>query len=173
MADVFQGEFYDEDDFDEDILRDKYLTFLLGDEVYAIDIKFVSEIIRLQKVIHVPDMPPYIPGVVDIRGRVIPVMDVRMRVNMEVREYDERTCVIVIQVEQQTALGLIVDRVMEVAMIPTESIETRPLINMKGRDLFIVGMGKIEGEVRIILDVNKLLRGQELQSIHKVLENLS
>jgi len=169
-----RNDFVDEDildeEEDEDILKDKFLTFRLGDEVYALDISCVVEIIGIQEISHVPDLLAFIKGVINLRGRVIPVMDVRQRVNMNIKEYDNRTCVIVIDLSG-SLVGLIVDRVQEVVMISEDAIEPRPTINMKIRDQFILGMGKVEGQVIIILDVNKLLRDVELKEIDETLSS--
>ena len=108
-----------EDDYeeDEDTQEDKFLTFVLNREEYGIEIRHVTEIIGIQSITEVPDMPHYIKGVINLRGKVIPVMDVRLRFGVAEREYDDRTCIIVINIEEQS-VGMIVDRVSEVLDIP-------------------------------------------------------
>ena len=151
----------------EDTQRDKYLTFQLGNEVYGIGIRHVTEIIGMQKVTEVPDMPDYVRGVINLRGQVIPIMDVRTRFLMPTREYDDRTCVIVVQVKN-TSIGLVVDTVNEVADIPADRISQPPRIARGTSSRYIEGMGKIGDEVKILLDVNKLLFQEELEQLEQV-----
>jgi purine-binding chemotaxis protein CheW len=147
----------DEDDDDmEDSQEGKYLTFLLNNEEYGIEICFVTEIIGLQNITEVPDMPSFIKGVINLRGKVIPVMDVRLRFKMEFRVYDDRTCIIVINVKEQP-VGLIVDRVSEVLDIPRGQIEPTPEIRKDRGNRFLQGMGKVGEEVKLLLDAEKLL----------------
>jgi len=168
-----RNEFLDEElldeEEDEEILKDKYLAFRLGDEDYALDIACVTEIIGMQPINRVPDMPGYIKGVINIRGRVVPVMDVRLRVRMDERAYDTRTCIIVILLNGNN-LGLIVDRVSEVVYMPEEDIEARPTISMKVRDQFIRGMGKVNGQVKMIMDVNRLLHQRDLSILEQAVK---
>ncbi|GBF35107.1 hypothetical protein DCCM_4230 [Desulfocucumis palustris] len=147
----------DEDDDDmEDSQEGKYLTFLLNNEEYGIEIRYVTEIIGLQNITEVPDMPSFIKGVINLRGKVIPVMDVRLRFGMEYRVYDDRTCIIVINVREQP-VGLIVDRVSEVLDIPPGQIEPTPEIRKDRGNRFLQGMGKAGEEVKLLLDAEKLL----------------
>lgn len=143
-------------DLNEDTQKDKYLTFHLGTEDYGIEIRYVTEIIGIQKITVIPEMPEYIKGVINLRGKIIPVMDVRMRFRLEPRTYDERTCIIVVNI-QETAVGLVVDTVSEVAGIPEAQIETASGLNRGKANAFIQGIGKIGDDIKIILDVNKLL----------------
>lgn len=163
----FEEELFKEEDEDEDILKDKYLTFRMENEDYALDVSVVTEIIAMHEITHLPDMPNYVRGVVNIRGRVIPVMDVRLRVRMEERAYDNRTCIIIVDVHGMH-IGLIVDRVSEVTLIPPDVIETRPVMASRTRDQFIFGMGKVEGKVIIMFDVNKLVRENDIAVIAQV-----
>jgi purine-binding chemotaxis protein CheW len=146
----------------EDSQKDKYLTFYIGDEGYAIDIYHVTEIIGIQKITDVPQTPDYIKGVFNLRGRVLPVMDVRLRFQMIPRDYDERTCVIVANCEDNT-IGLVVDRVSEVLDIPAASVEPSPHISQHdgNGDRFICGMGKVGKEIKMIIDINSLLLGSQ------------
>ncbi|MDY0261509.1 chemotaxis protein CheW [Syntrophotalea acetylenica] len=141
---------------EEDTQKDKYLTFSLADEVYAIDICYVTEIIGILKITKVPDMPSFIKGVINLRGKVIPVMDVRARFGLPAREYDERTCVVVVNVVDN-AMGLVVDRVNEVMDIPAEQVEPPPASKGSGRGKYVKGIGKVEDEVKILLDVECLV----------------
>jgi purine-binding chemotaxis protein CheW len=148
----------------EDTQRDKYLTFHLAGEDYGIEIRYVIEIIGIQNITDVPDMPPFIRGVINLRGKVIPVMDVRARFNLDSREYDDRTCIIVVNVEG-TEVGLVVDEVSEVADIPEANVEPAPRTNRNAEDSYIQGMGKINNSVKILLDVQKLLFSGEMQEL--------
>ena len=142
--------------FEEDIdtQKDKYLTFHIGDEDYGIDIHYVTEIIGMMKITEVPETPDYIKGVINLRGKVIPVMDIRLRFKMSARDYDERTCVIVVN-HNEVSVGLVVDTVSEVVDIPEGDIEPSP--SFSGRDHFIKGMGKLNEEIKMLIDVNRLL----------------
>ena len=109
----------------EDTQKDKYLTFHLAGEDYGIEIKYVIEIIGIQSITDVPDMPAFIRGVINLRGKVIPVMDVRARFELPNRDYDDRTCIIVVNLDG-TEVGLVVDEVSEVADIPIANVEPPP-----------------------------------------------
>lgn len=159
---VLENEFLDEDD--EDTQRDKFLTFQLGQEEYGIEIRFVTEVVGLQKITAVPDMPDFVKGVINLRGQVIPVMDVRKRFKMEPREYDDRTCVVVVEVNE-TAIGMVVDEVREVQDIPEAQIDPPPKVSQKSSSRFIQGLGKIGEKVTIVLNVQKLLYDEELAMI--------
>lgn len=153
---------YDEDD--EDTQKDKFLTFQVGTEEFGISIRHVTEIIGLQKITDVPDMPDFIKGVINLRGKVIPVMDVRSRFKLESREYDDRTCIVVVNIKDKS-VGLVVDRVSEVADIPESQIEPPAQIGSGTASRYIQGMGKIDEDVKILLDVDRLLYEDELESI--------
>jgi purine-binding chemotaxis protein CheW len=138
-----------------------YLTFPVGSELYGVSIAMVTEIVGLQRIMSVPDVPHYIKGVINLRGKVIPLMDLRLRFGMEEKAYDDRTVVIVLQVDD-APVGLIVDGVNEVLDIPDDRIdransfagdEARPLVR---------GLGRLEDRVAILLDVTALLEAEEL-----------
>jgi len=144
---------------------DKYLLFSIGAEVYGIDIAHVTEIIEMQKVTEVPDMPDFVKGVINLRGKVIPVVDLRLRFGMNERDYDDRTCIIIVRIES-TSLGFIVDTVAEVHDIDEASIDPAPNFkNETGRDHYISGLGKVADRVTILIDAQKLLRGSELEAL--------
>ncbi len=152
---------------DQDTQKDKYLTFHIGEEDYAIAITFVTEIIGMLNITEVPQTPAYIKGVINLRGKVIPVMDIRLRFQMEAREYDERTCVIVVNHKENT-VGLVVDTVSEVLDIPEANVESSPHYSQNAGDSFISGMGKIDERIKMIIDINSLLFRDE-----EVLENMA
>ncbi len=160
----------DDDDLydDEDTQKDKYLTFHIGTEDYGISIAYVTEIIGIQSITEIPEMPDFIKGVINLRGKVIPVMDVRIRFKLSPRDYDERTCIIVVEIDE-TSVGLVVDAVNEVADIPEDQVEPPPQSRRKGGS-YIQGIGKIDKKVKILLDINKILYDEELESIVETAE---
>ena len=151
---------------DEDTMKDKYLTFHLAGEDYGLDIAFVTEIIGIQRITEVPDMPDFIRGVINLRGKVIPVMDIRLRFHLPEREYDERTCIIVVDINA-TAVGLVVDQVNEVVDIPEADVEPPPRTTKGATSRFLKGMGKVDEEVRILLNVDKLLYEEEMELLNR------
>ncbi len=153
----------------EDTQKNKYLTFHLAGEDYGIEIQYVIEIIGIQNITDVPDMPEFIRGVINLRGKVIPIMDVRARFGLEAHEYDERTCIIVVNIDT-TEVGLVVDEVSEVADIPEDHVEPAPKTNKNNDDNYIQGMGKINNEVKILLNINKLLFSGEMLELIENLE---
>lgn len=161
------GGLFDEDD--EDTMRDKYLTFVVADEQYGIAIRHVTEIVGLQRITEVPDLPGYVRGVINLRGQVIPVVDVRLRFAIEPREYDERTCIIVVDLDS-APVGLIVDRVSEVVTIPEQDIAPPPSIHKGQAHRYVQGMGKVEDEVKILLDLEKFLTREDLGAAAEVVE---
>jgi len=144
------------DDIEEDTQKDRFLSFRIREEDYGIEIRFVTEIIVMHKITVVPDTPPFIKGVINLRGKVIPVMDVRERFKMETRDYDDRTCIIVVDVDEIT-LGLIVDTVNEVVDIPETQIDAPPATHSGIESNYIKGMGKVGKKVKILLDVERVL----------------
>ncbi|MGL4944478.1 MAG: chemotaxis protein CheW [Thermoguttaceae bacterium] len=140
----------------EDTMKDMYLSFRLGDEDYCLEIRYVTEIVGIQKVTEVPDMPAYVKGVVNLRGQVIPVIDMRLRFHMPGRDYDERTCIVVISL-RNSQVGLVVDTVNEVRSIESAHVSPPPKgANTMGAQ-YISGLGKVGDSVKIILDASKLL----------------
>lgn len=141
---------------DQDGQEGKYLTFVIGEECYGLDISHVTEIIGLQKITSVPDVASYVKGVINLRGKVIPVMDVRLRFGMDSRAYDDRTCIIVINVGVHT-IGLVVDTVSEVIDIGPGKIESAESVTGNHGNGFIKALGKVNEDVKIILDAEKIL----------------
>lgn len=152
---------YDIDDDGEDTQEGKYLSFRIGNEQYGIEIKHVTEIVGIQKITEVPDMPEYVKGVINLRGSVIPVVDIRLRFRMKAIEYDDRTCVIVVNVED-SPIGLVVDAVREVISIASEQISPAPSVAKGDISRYIKGMGRFENDVIILLAMDKLLFDQRL-----------
>jgi purine-binding chemotaxis protein CheW len=156
LKESWEDDSLEEDDENEDTQEDKFLTFVLNREEIGIEIRYVVEIIGIQNITEVPDVPRYIKGVINLRGKVIPVMDVRLRFELEERIYDDRTCIVVICIDEQS-VGLIVDRVSEVLDIPKGQIEPPPKGRRGENSRFIQGMGKVGDQVKILLNANQLL----------------
>ncbi|HZG76723.1 MAG TPA: chemotaxis protein CheW [Paenibacillus sp.] len=154
----------DQASMEEDTQKGKFLTFVLGTEQYGIEIKFVTEIINLQPITVVPEVPAYMKGIINLRGTIIPVMDVRLRFRKEPREYNDRTCIIVIHFEDVT-IGLIVDSVAEVLNIADADIVDPPNMNQAGQR-YIRGVGKVNGGVKLLLDCSKLIGDDDLALLH-------
>ena len=144
---------------EEDEQKDKYLAFNLGEESYGIEIRYVTEIVGIQDITVVPEVPQYIKGIINLRGQIIPVMDVRLRFKKPFQPYNDRTCIIVVQIGQ-IDIGLIVDKVAEVVSIPNSNIVPPPEFTQVN-NRYIQGIGKLEEEVKLLLDCNKLIHEQE------------
>lgn len=141
-------------------LEGKYLTFALGKEEYGIGILKVREIIGLMDITAVPHTPHYIKGVINLRGRVIPVLDLRIKFDMPEREYDERTCIIVVEVQGPSGavqVGMLVDSVSEVLNISGEEIEPPPAFGGSTDTGNIMGMAKVKDKVKILLDIDLVI----------------
>ncbi|MCX7708977.1 MAG: chemotaxis protein CheW [Clostridia bacterium] len=147
----------------EDTQRGRFLTFTLGRESYGIEIRYVTEIIGIQQITEVPELPEYIRGIINLRGKIIPVMDVRLRFKKDFREYNDRTCVIVIDISD-LSIGLIVDSVSEVISIPDSEIVVPPEMN-KDSSKYIKGIGKVGSEVKLLLDCERLLNEDDIENI--------
>jgi len=159
MAEKTRNQDLDEDLYDDeegDTLKDRFLTFHIGEEDYGIEIAYVTEIVGIQKITAVPDMPDFIKGVINLRGQVIPVMDVRCRFSMTARPYDERTCVIVVKLNE-SSVGLVVDSVKEVIDIPEKNVSEPPRVAKADSARYIKGIGRVNEEVKILLNIGKLL----------------
>ena len=141
-------------------LEGKYLTFLLGEEEYGVGIMKVREIIGVMEITAVPHTSNFIKGVINLRGRVIPIMDLRLKFGMEEREYTDRTCVIVVEVQGQNGpmqVGMLVDAVSEVMNIMAEDIEPPPDFGLSTDADNILGMGKVKGQIKILLDAERVV----------------
>ena len=149
---------------EEDTQKGKFLTFSIGKEDYGIEIKYVTEIIGIQDITEVPELPDYIKGIINLRGKIIPVMDVRIRFRKPFREYNDRTCVIVVDIHE-ISLGLIVDYVCEVLDIQDEHIVPPPDFKTGFNNRYVRGIGKVGTGVKLLLDCDKLLNENEASAI--------
>jgi purine-binding chemotaxis protein CheW len=154
-------------ELEEDTQKGKFLTFILGAESYGIEIRYVTEIIGIQPVTEVPELPDYIRGIINLRGKIIPVMDVRLRFKKPFREYNDRTCVIVVDISE-ISIGLIVDSVSEVITINEGEIVPPPEVSKGLSNRYIKGIGKVGNDVKLILDCNKLLNEDEIANLNDV-----
>lgn len=150
-------------------LAGKYLTFLVGEETYGIDIMKIQEIIQMQHVTKVPRVAAFIRGVINLRGKVIPVIDLRCKFEMPAKDDTAKTCIIVVQIEGNegttVTVGLIIDEVREVLDIPEENIEPPTVFDCEADTSFILGMGKVGNEVKILLNIQKVVGVDEVSSI--------
>lgn len=147
-----------ESELEEDTQKDKFLTFEIEKEIYGIEIHLVTEIIGIQPITEVPEVPNYVKGIINLRGKIIPVMDVRLRFKKEFREYNDRTCVIVIE-SGNVVLGLIVDSVAEVLVLSEENIVPPPEIR-SSKNKYIKGIGKVGETVKLLIDCDKIFNEQ-------------
>jgi len=156
----------DDIDIEEDTQKGKYLTFVLDNESYGIGINNITEIIGIQPITSIPELPDYIKGIINLRGKIIPVMDVRLRFKKLPREYNDRTCIIVVDIND-LSIGLIVDSVSEVLRILDQDIVPPPNLN-KISNKYIKGIGKIDKEVKLILDCDKLINDNDTDILNNI-----
>ncbi len=145
----------------------KFLTFILGSEVYGIEILKVREIIKLMDITTVPRTPDYLKGVINLRGKVIPIVDLRLKFTMPEIEHTQETCIIVVEVSQ-TSIGIIVDSVSEVSNIKSGEIEDAPHLGQDIDTNFILGLGKTKERIVILLDIALVLSSEELAAVEQL-----
>jgi purine-binding chemotaxis protein CheW len=146
----------------------KYLTFTLANEDYGIGILKIKEIIGMMPITSVPQTPSFVKGVINLRGKVIPVVDLRLKFGIPAIDYTERTCIIVVEITGQSGavkIGIVVDAVSEVLNIKAEDIENTPAFGTRVNTDYILGMAKIGSSVKILLDIDKVLTTQDLVSL--------
>jgi purine-binding chemotaxis protein CheW len=143
----------------------KYLTFRLGAEEFGVRVDKVREIMGVQEITAVPQTPDYLKGVINLRGKVIPVVDLRLKFGLEAVEYTQRTCIIVVQVRGEVSVmqvGLVVDTVSEVLNLVGSDIENTPDFGSQLTTPFILGMAKVKGKVKILLDIDQVVSAHEM-----------
>lgn len=149
-------------------LAGKYLTVGLANEAYGIAVLKVREIIRMLKITPVPQLPPYVKGVINLRGRVIPVVDLRVKFGLEAG-FTERTCIVVVQVRpannQPVQMGLIVDCVEEVVTLTDQEIEPTPEFGCVIDTSYLLGLAKVKGQVKTLLDIDRVVAPEAVQQI--------
>ncbi len=151
------------------VTEGKFLTFILGSEVYGIEILKVREIIKLMDITTVPRTPDYLKGVINLRGKVIPIVDLRLKFTMPEVEHTQETCIIVAEVNQ-TSIGIIVDSVSEVSNIKSGEIEEAPHLGQDIDTNFILGLGKTKERIVILLDIELVLSSEDLETVEQVSE---
>lgn len=155
---------------DEYDMQSKYMTFKSGNEYYGLKIQYVNEIIQFQAITAIPETEDYIKGLINLRGKVIPVIDVRLRFKQKPLDYNDRTCIIVISVKS-TVVGLIVEKIAEVVEIKEDDILPPPSIIGRGdktQNKYVYGIGKVGNAVKLLLDPDKLLNDEDLTVIEQV-----
>lgn len=151
-------------------MEGKYLTFTLAGEEYGIGILKVREIIGMMPITPVPLAPEFLKGVINLRGKVIPVVDLRRKFGMEEAQVTERTCIIVVEINgtgSQVPMGIVVDAVSEVLNVKASDIEQTPNLGGNLRADYILGIGKMDGGIKILLDIDRVLNTQEILAVQK------
>ena len=146
----------------------KYLTFALAEEEYGIGILKIKEIIGMLSITPVPRTPVFVKGVINLRGKVIPIIDLRLKFGMEEIDYTDRTCIIVVEIMGESGtilMGIVVDTVSEVLNIKAEDIEDTPTFGTDLNTDYILGIAKMEGGVKILLDIDRVLNTEEVAVI--------
>lgn len=149
----------------------KYLTFILANEGYGLEILKVKEIIGIMNITPIPQTPAYMKGVINLRGRVIPVIDLRLKFDMPAADYTDHTCIIVVEVENgenRAPMGVVVDSVSEVLNIGREDLEPPPSFGVRLQSDYLLGLAKTKGGVKILLDLQQVLTSAELLTLEKM-----
>ena len=164
-------ELKEEELLEEDTQKGKYMTFQTGKECFGISISYVSEIIAMQPITPIPEAEKYIKGLINLRGKIIPVIDVRTRFLMEPAEYTDRTCIIVIDVKS-TVVGLIVEKLAEVDTIKDDDIIPPPTISGRENEhsKYVYGLARTESCVKLLLDPEKLIHQDDFKMFENVQE---
>lgn len=157
-----------EEYMEEDMQKGRYLTFMIDNGVFGIEIEHVSEIIGMQQITEIPEAPFYIKGIINLRGKIIPVIDLRLKFRKEHKEYDTRTCIIIISMSD-ILVGLIVDNVDEVLSIPDENIVLPPEFKSGYQNRYIKGIGEMDSGMKLLIDCDKLLSEDEFEDMNQEL----
>ena len=149
----------------------QYMTFKSGSEYYGIELKYVNEIMGIQPITAIPEVEEYIRGLINLRGKIVPVIDVRIRFKQEPFEYNDRTCIIIVDVKH-TVIGLIVETIDDVVTIKDKDIEAPPsLTTTKDKDKYVYGFGKVGDEVKLLLNPEKLIRDEDMSALDDVIDD--
>lgn len=163
MADLQAGLIVQEEE-EEDTQKGKYLTFQIDKEVFGIEISYVTEIIGIQPITLVPEVPNYVKGIINLRGQIIPVVDMRLRFKKEPLAYNDRTCIIVVDYKE-IVIGLIVDCVSEVINIGEDNVVPPPTYHAGFHNPYIKGIGKVGKEVKLLLDCDKIISDEDFEML--------
>jgi len=154
--------------------RNKYVTFKSGNEYFGLKIEYVNEIIVYQEITEIPESEDYIKGLINLRGKIIPVIDVRIRFKQEPMEYTDRTCIVIVNVNDMV-VGLIVEKIAEVVEIKEEDILPPPSVVIGGEDKlqnrYVYGIGKVGDSVKLLLDPERILKDDDLLLMEQAVEN--
>lgn len=154
--------------------RNKYVTFKSGNEYFGLKIEYVSEIIVYQEITEIPESEDYIKGLINLRGKIIPVIDVRIRFKQEPMEYTDRTCIVIVNVNDMV-VGMIVEKIAEVVEIKEEDILPPPKVVIGGEDKlqnrYVYGIGKVGDSVKLLLDPERILKDDDLLVLEQAVEN--
>lgn len=158
------------EELEEDSQKGKFMTFRSGREYFGINISFVNEIIMMQPITAIPEAEDYIKGLINLRGKIIPVIDVRTRFKMEPQEYTDRTCIIVINVKS-TVIGLIVEQIAEVDTISDDDIVPPPSLgHREEHNKYVYGLARTGDAVKLLLDPEKLIKDEDLEALEEIQE---
>lgn len=159
---------------DNDAQKDKYVTFKSGSEYFGIKIEYVNEIIVYQEITEIPETEDYIKGLINLRGKIIPVVDARIRFRQEPFEYNDRTCIIVLNVKN-LVVGLIVEKIAEVVEITESNIVPNPKIGKadKSQNKYVYGIGRVGDKVKLLLDPEKLLNDEDTALLEQITDEKS
>jgi purine-binding chemotaxis protein CheW len=146
--------------------ENQFVTFMIGSETYGVEVLKVKEILGMTEITHVPNSLSFMRGVINLRGAVVPVVDMRLKFQLQEKEYDTFTVIIIVEVRERL-IGMIVDTVSDVASIPVSTIQNTPHFTSKIETDFIKGIGQIESLLVIILDVDKILNHEEFKKIEE------
>lgn len=159
--------------------EEKYLMFFLNDEFYGIPVLKINEIIGLMEFTRMPCTPDFMKGIINLRGKIIPIMDLRLKFKMDERPYDEQTCIIIVEIPiegHKKLVGVVVDKVAEVVSIYKSDIETSSQYSQEGENNFLIGIGKVKDKIVMLLEIEAIVRCRELINLIKEsqenLENL-
>jgi purine-binding chemotaxis protein CheW len=155
-----------------DVRAGKYLTFHLANEEFGIRVLKVREIMGLQEITAVPQTPSHVKGVINLRGKIVPVVDLRLKFGLPAAEYTQRTCIIVTQVQGESStvlMGIVVDGVSEVLNLTAPEIEDTPDFGEEIAGRYLLGMAKVKGKVKILLDIDCVMSTQEIHSLNAIL----
>lgn len=164
--DTFEGK-----NFKTEITDGKHLIFELEQRSYGMPVMEVSEVNKLIKITHTPNTPEFVKGIINLRGRIIPVLDLRLKFGMPEKEYDVETCIIIVNVLVGTTkkqMGVIVDKVSEVYDIPLSEIDAPPDYGTRLEDSIFTGIGKIKGKLVMLINLKKLLYSKEIVKLDKI-----
>ena len=148
-------------------LEGKYLTFNLMEEYYGVSVKWILQIIAIPDITKIPKTPPFVMGVINLRGKIIPVIDLRLKFGLPIKEYNERTSIVIIKIHSENSeiyIGIIVDRVNEVLDIHVKEIEKTPAFGIDFDSQYILGMAKVKNKVVTLLNIDKILHNIELSN---------